>query len=357
MAESRRLDRSRPSRSCEARQARRRHPDARDRRLGLRRRGQSRSKPPSNNCVRSSGPVSILRSLSLSAFERLVLHVHLLAPSARSHDVVRRFVDGFAAPSPLPLSCRQTSPAASPVTSLPDRHRHLLERAMVPRPATECFSRRRKSPNPCRPRRPRAASTPISSPSKKCAISGTPPLAIKPLNGFKVDVCSDFPPREGQKEAQQVAITSRLQPLSAWAEEWKPGGAITPPRGFAFAAYQLSPRQLLLVYALHLKSNRGDIREDMRIREESMLQLRSHMKAMEQRLRQTRRAHLDRRRRFQHLSGRCPFRLRENRSESARRWFPLGLGRNPVRLAHHRAGRRALSSGLFRPHLLSRRHA
>lgn len=105
-------------------------------------------------------------------------------------------------------------------------------------------------------------------------------LAVKPLPGFKVDVCSDFPPREGQRETQQVAIASRLQPLSAWAEEWKPGVAITPPRGFAFAAYQLSPRQLLLVYALHLKSNRGDIREDIRIREESMHQLLSHMKAM-----------------------------------------------------------------------------
>jgi endonuclease/exonuclease/phosphatase family metal-dependent hydrolase len=104
--------------------------------------------------------------------------------------------------------------------------------------------------------------------------------AVRPLPGFKVDVCSDFPAREGQRETQQVAITSRLQPLSAWAEEWKPGAAITPPRGFAFAAYQLSPRQVLLVYALHLKSNRGDLREDIRIREESMHQLLSHMKAM-----------------------------------------------------------------------------
>lgn len=106
-------------------------------------------------------------------------------------------------------------------------------------------------------------------------------LAVKPLSGFKVDVCSDFPPREGQRETQQVAITSRLPALSAWAEEWKPGAAITPPRGFAFAAYQLPPRQVLLVYALHLKSNRGDIREDIRIREESMHQLLSHMKAMD----------------------------------------------------------------------------
>jgi len=105
-------------------------------------------------------------------------------------------------------------------------------------------------------------------------------LAVKPLPGFKVDVCSNFPPREDQREAQQVAIASRLQVISAWAESWKPGTAITPPRGFAFAAYQLAPGQILLVYALHLKSNRGEIHEDMRIREESMHQLLAHMKAM-----------------------------------------------------------------------------
>jgi endonuclease/exonuclease/phosphatase family metal-dependent hydrolase len=106
-------------------------------------------------------------------------------------------------------------------------------------------------------------------------------IAVKPLPGFKVDVCSTFPPREGQIEGQEVAITSRLQPLSAWSELWKPSGAIVPPRGFAFAAYEVAPHRLLLVYGLHLKSNRGEIHEDMRIREESMLQLITHMKAME----------------------------------------------------------------------------
>jgi endonuclease/exonuclease/phosphatase family metal-dependent hydrolase len=105
-------------------------------------------------------------------------------------------------------------------------------------------------------------------------------LAVKSLAGFKVDVCSSFPPREGQNEAQQVAISSRLEPLSAWSELWKPSGALVPPRGFAFAAYQLAPRQLLLVYAVHLKSNRGEIHENIRIREESMKQLLTHMNAM-----------------------------------------------------------------------------
>jgi endonuclease/exonuclease/phosphatase (EEP) superfamily protein YafD len=105
-------------------------------------------------------------------------------------------------------------------------------------------------------------------------------LAVQPLPGFKVDVCSNFPPREGQTDTQQIAIVSRLEAMSAWAEEWKQGGAIHPPRGFAFAAYQLAPKQLLLVYALHLKSNRGEIVENIAIREESMRQLTSHMKAM-----------------------------------------------------------------------------
>jgi endonuclease/exonuclease/phosphatase (EEP) superfamily protein YafD len=107
-------------------------------------------------------------------------------------------------------------------------------------------------------------------------------LAIEPLSGFKVDACSNFRPREGQQEGQQIAIASRLQPISAWAEAWKPGGVIMPPRGFAFASYQLSPGQVLLVYALHLKSNRGEIHEDRRIREVSMQQLVSHMRAMKE---------------------------------------------------------------------------
>src|SRR5205085_8240424 len=105
-------------------------------------------------------------------------------------------------------------------------------------------------------------------------------LAVKPLNGFKVDVCSNFPPREGQTETQNVAIVSRLEPMSAWFEMWKPGQAITPPRGFAFAAYQLKPKQVLLVYALHLKSNRGEVTEDIGIREESARQLAEHMTDM-----------------------------------------------------------------------------
>jgi endonuclease/exonuclease/phosphatase (EEP) superfamily protein YafD len=106
-------------------------------------------------------------------------------------------------------------------------------------------------------------------------------LAVRPLPGFKVDVCSTFPPREGQTDTQQVAIVSRLEPMSAWAEQWKADGAITPPRGFAFAAYQVAPRQMVLVYVVHLKSNRGELVENIAIREEAMRQLLAHMTGME----------------------------------------------------------------------------
>jgi endonuclease/exonuclease/phosphatase (EEP) superfamily protein YafD len=70
--------------------------------------------------------------------------------------------------------------------------------------------------------------------------------------------------------------------MSAWSELWKSAGAATPPRGFAFAAYEVAPRQLLLVYGVHLKSNLGELTENVAMRRESVRQLQSHMKAMEE---------------------------------------------------------------------------
>ena len=86
----------------------------------------------------------------------------------------------------------------------------------------------------------------------------------------------------GNPDVEAIGIVSRLEPMSAWFELWRPASAITPPRGFAFAAYEIAPRQLLLVYALHLKSNRGEMVEDIAIREESIRQLVAHMEAMQQ---------------------------------------------------------------------------
>src|SRR5438309_7856979 len=67
-------------------------------------------------------------------------------------------------------------------------------------------------------------------------------LAVSPLTGLKVDVVSDFPAREGQDVGQQVAIASRISPLSAWFDMWNPNEALVPPRGFAFAVYEVAPR-------------------------------------------------------------------------------------------------------------------
>jgi endonuclease/exonuclease/phosphatase (EEP) superfamily protein YafD len=105
-------------------------------------------------------------------------------------------------------------------------------------------------------------------------------VAVEPLKGFKVDVCANFPPREGQTNTQEVAIASRLQPLSAWAEQWKANGLLVPPRGFAFAAYQVAPGKLVLVYAVHLKSNVPGPEDNPALRQESAKQLLSHMAEM-----------------------------------------------------------------------------
>ena len=106
-------------------------------------------------------------------------------------------------------------------------------------------------------------------------------LALKDLPDTKVQVCSDFLDDNGAKTTQQVVIASRQPAIGAWWEAWKVGSAVTPKRGFSFAAYQHAPNQILLVYCVHLKSNRGELKENMAMREESAKQLIDHVAAME----------------------------------------------------------------------------
>jgi endonuclease/exonuclease/phosphatase family metal-dependent hydrolase len=98
---------------------------------------------------------------------------------------------------------------------------------------------------------------------------------VSVLDGFKVDISSNFPSRP-----QNVVIASRFPADSAWSEAWKKTGIDDPPRGFAFAAIQLPDKRLLLTYSLHLKSNLGDADEDIGMREEAIRQLLPHAKAM-----------------------------------------------------------------------------
>jgi endonuclease/exonuclease/phosphatase family metal-dependent hydrolase len=106
-------------------------------------------------------------------------------------------------------------------------------------------------------------------------------VALARVPGTDVQVTTEFLDETGNRTAQQLVIASRLPSVGAWWEVWKAGQNITPKRGFAFAAYQPAPGRVLLVYCVHLKSNRGDLAENISMREESARQLLDHVAAME----------------------------------------------------------------------------
>jgi endonuclease/exonuclease/phosphatase family metal-dependent hydrolase len=83
-------------------------------------------------------------------------------------------------------------------------------------------------------------------------------VIVDHLQGFKVDVCSEF--RRGDAPSgQQEVLCSRLPLIQGGWQNWKPGpNGLQPRRGFAFAAYRLPGGGVALVYGLHLKSNRVD---------------------------------------------------------------------------------------------------
>jgi endonuclease/exonuclease/phosphatase family metal-dependent hydrolase len=78
---------------------------------------------------------------------------------------------------------------------------------------------------------------------------------VSVLTGYTVHVVSNFP-RPGGGRSQQVAIASRFPARSAWAAAWQQT-TNRPPRGYAFAALDVGD-ELVMVYSLHLKSNRVD---------------------------------------------------------------------------------------------------
>jgi len=85
---------------------------------------------------------------------------------------------------------------------------------------------------------------------------------------------------------QQIGIASDLKAVAGWAEEWKKTKIPDISRGFAFAALN-NPKsgKLIMVYGLHLKSNRSRSPEDeirnFTMRDESIDQLVGHMNQME----------------------------------------------------------------------------
>jgi len=106
-------------------------------------------------------------------------------------------------------------------------------------------------------------------------------VALEKIPAVKVQVASEFLNEDGSKSTQQLIIASRTPAIGGWWEPWKAGDTITPKRGFSFAAFEPSPGRILLVYSIHLKSNRGDLEENTAMREESARQLTAHIAAME----------------------------------------------------------------------------
>ena len=103
-------------------------------------------------------------------------------------------------------------------------------------------------------------------------------------------VCSRFVNQESNDLApQQCAIASNLKADSAFFESFKPNmDLVHPPRGFAFAALEHPAGGLIMIYSVHLKSNRGSETPEGEqsvagMRAECVKQILSHRAEMEKR--------------------------------------------------------------------------
>ncbi len=109
---------------------------------------------------------------------------------------------------------------------------------------------------------------------------------ISGLPGLEIHAASSFTDAEADPERrdQQIVIASRIPAIAGWAEAWDQT-IEGLRRGFAFTALE-NPRtgRLILVYGLHLKSNRSDTPEEAQrnydIRDASTRQLIRHVRTM-----------------------------------------------------------------------------
>lgn len=104
---------------------------------------------------------------------------------------------------------------------------------------------------------------------------------VSAVPGLKVAVVTSFRGNDGTLDRQRIGIASKLPVHAAWSELWR-GTMAALPRGFAFAALRdPSSGKLLMVYGVHLKSNRGadDRTETLNytLRNESAAQLLTHV--------------------------------------------------------------------------------
>lgn len=113
---------------------------------------------------------------------------------------------------------------------------------------------------------------------------------VETIPGIKVDVFSHFPEPDSDKLGQQqCCIASRLKADSAFFESFKPTANLPNlRRGFAFAALEHPGGGLIMLYSVHLKSNRGSdtpegAKDVAATRAESVRQILAHKSEMEKR--------------------------------------------------------------------------
>src|SRR5581483_6565240 len=102
---------------------------------------------------------------------------------------------------------------------------------------------------------------------------------------YHVTICSAFKePFQSGLGKQQVAILSKYQAQAAWAERWRSMNGVDPPRGFAFAWFEIRGQDIG-VYSVHLKSNlithgnrEAETAKNIRKREAAITQLLSHVR-------------------------------------------------------------------------------
>ena len=110
---------------------------------------------------------------------------------------------------------------------------------------------------------------------------------VKDATRTELQVLSNFsdPEEDHRFRNQQIAISSIFDPIAAWAEPWKPIME-QHRRGYSFVAVRNpSTDRLVLIYGLHLKSNRSrspeEEQQNYAIRDASIEQLIGHMSEME----------------------------------------------------------------------------
>lgn len=96
---------------------------------------------------------------------------------------------------------------------------------------------------------------------------------VSVIPGLTTHVVSSFvDPETGEIRPQQIGIASKL---ICRAATWEPWTANVPniSRGFSYSALETANGGLLMVYGVHLKSNRGDAAEVATMRNEQAKQL------------------------------------------------------------------------------------